>query len=93
MKSLAEAFRDRAKFLSEHNARESPWGDNQSVVSALYEMADVVDSWSGEYLSKEETHKENQRRRWGSIDPQPPMTMEDRIKAVKKPNKVLDLGE
>ncbi len=97
MKSLADAFRDRAKFLSEHNARESPWGDNQSVVSALYEMADVIDSWSGEYLSKEETHEENQRRRWGSphwsVDPQPPLTMEDRIKAVKKPNKVLDLGE
>ena len=97
MKSLADAFRDRARFLNEHDHRESKAGSNVSVISALLEMADVIDSWSGEYLSKEETYEENQKRRWGSphwsVDPQPPMTMEERIKAVKKPNKVLDLDE
>jgi len=95
MKSLAAAFRERAEFLNQRDLRETTMGDKASVISALYEMADVVDSWSGEYLSKEETYEENQNRRWGtkhrSVDPQPPMTMEERINAVKKPNKILDL--
>lgn len=89
-KSLAEALRERADFL---NARQSDsyleygWGDKNSVIAALLEFADVVDSWSGEYLSKELTYEENQRRRWGthhwSVDPQPSMTTEERIAAVK----------
>lgn len=50
-------------------------------------MADVIDSWSGEYLSKEETYEENQRRRWDTTrwtqTNQPPMTQEERIEAAK----------
>jgi hypothetical protein len=88
-KSLADALRERARFLDNHvSSREYGWGDNQSVVSALYEFADVVDSWSGEYLSKELTYQENERRRWDTTHwtqtNQPPMTMEERVKAVKK---------
>lgn len=89
-KSLAEAMRDRARFLREHSSSsflESPWSDSSNVQAALWEMADVIDSWSGEYLSKEETYEENQRRRWGSrhyTQPeQPPMTQEERIEAAK----------
>ena len=89
-KSLAEAMRDRARFLREHSSSsflESPWGDSSNVQAALWEMADVIDSWSGEYLSKELTYKENQRRRWGSghwTQPDPdPMTQEERIEAAK----------
>lgn len=89
-KSLAEAMRDRARFLREHSSSsflESPWGDSSNVQAALWEMADVIDSWSGEYLSKEETYKEDQRRRWGSrhwTQPDPdPMTQEERIEAAK----------
>lgn len=97
MQSLAQAFRDRAKFLDKHQDLEYGWADTKNVIGALLEFADVIDSWSGEYLSKELTYEENQKRRWGSphwtIDPQPPMTMEERIEAVKKPNKILDLGD
>jgi hypothetical protein len=86
MISLAQALRERADFL---NARQSDsyleyrWGDRNNVVAALYEFADVVDSWSGEYLSKELTYEENQSRRWGRSSPIPSMTMEERIAAVK----------
>lgn len=95
-KSLADAFRDRAKFLRDRPEQvETRLGDINSVVASLYEMADVIDSWSGEYLSKELTYQEDQNRRWGSphwsVDPQPPMTMEERVEAVRKPNKILDL--
>jgi hypothetical protein len=88
-KSLAEALRERAEFLNQYpNTREYSWGDNNSVVAALYEFADVVDSWSGEYLSKELTYEENQRRRWSNTHwkqtEEPPMTMEERRAAVKK---------
>lgn len=85
--SLATALRERADFL---NARQSNsyleygWGDKNSVIAALMEFADVVDSWSDEYLSKELTYKENQRRRWGTGPEEPPMTMEERIAAVKR---------
>jgi hypothetical protein len=85
-KSLSTALRERAEFL---NARQSDsylehgWGDKNSVIAALYEFADVVDSWSGEYLSKELTYEENQRRRWGRQPVQQSMTMEERIQAVK----------
>lgn len=89
-KSLAAAMRERAIWLhgKTESHMETAWGDKNSVIASLNEMADVIDSWSGEYLSKEETHKENSRRRWGtqhwSIDPQPPMTMEERIAVAKK---------
>lgn len=84
MISLAQALRERAAFINKHpNSRESGWGDNSSVVSALLEFADVVDSWSGEYLSKELTHEENQRRRWGRTSPIPSMTMEERKAAAR----------
>ena len=90
-KSLAEAMRDRADFLKEHNSKsflEYGGGDKNSVIASLLEIADVIDSWSGEYLSKEETYEENQRRRWGTrhwTQPEPdPMTQEERIAAVKK---------
>ena len=89
--SLANAMRERANFL---NARQSDsyleygWGDKSSVIAALLEMADVIDSWSGEYLSKEETYDENQRRRWGTKhwadEPQEPMTMEERREWARK---------
>ena len=88
--SLATALRERADFL---NARQSDsyleygWGDKNSVIAALMEFADVVDSWSDEYLSKELTYKENQRRRWGQHGTgpeEPPMTMEERVAAVKR---------
>ena len=84
MISLAEALRERARFLNQHpNSREYGWGDDKNVISALYEFADVVDSWSGEYLSKELTYEENQSRRWGRISPISQMTMEERIAAVR----------
>lgn len=84
MISLAQALRERARFLDEHpEYREYRWGDDKNVMAALYEFADVVDSWSGEYLSKELTYEENQRRRWGRTSPIPPMTMEERKAAVR----------
>lgn len=88
-KSLADALRERAKFLRDYpNYRDFVWGDCDSVIASLYEMADVVSSWSGEYLSKEETYLENQRRRYDPTNPsaQQPMTMEERVAAVKKYN-------
>lgn len=93
-KSLAQALRERAEFLRKYpNTCECGWGDSASVVSALYEFADVVDSWSGEYLSKELTYEENQRRRYGNrhwTQPEPPpMTMQERRAAVN--NNKLDL--
>jgi hypothetical protein len=86
--SLATALRERAAFLNKHpNSREYGWGDNHNVIAALYEFADVVDSWSGEYLSKELTYEENQRRRYGSRHwsqpEEPPLTMEERRAIVK----------
>jgi anaerobic ribonucleoside-triphosphate reductase len=85
-KSLSTALRERAEFLNSRQSNsylEYGWGDKNSVIAALYEFADVVDSWSGEYLSKEETYEENQRRRWGRQPVQQSMTMEERIQAVK----------
>lgn len=84
--SLADALRERANFL---NARQSDsyleggWADKRNVIGALLEFADVVDSWSGEYLSKELTYEENQRRRWSNPQ-EPPMTMEERIEAARR---------
>lgn len=88
-KSLAEAMRERARFLDCQSSSflEYSWGDKNNVIAALYEMADVIDSWSGEYLSKEKTYSEDQRRRYGARHwtqtPQQPMTMEERIAAAK----------
>ena len=90
-KSLATAMRERAHFLKErgNSYQEYAWGDLNNTVAALLEMADVIDSWSGEYLSKEETYQENRRRQYGTTHwtqkEQPPMTMEERIEAVKRP--------
>jgi hypothetical protein len=84
MISLAQALRERAEFLNKHHKQlEYGWGDDKNVIAALYEFADVVDSWSGEYLSKELTYEENQSRRWGRTSPIPPMTMEERKAAVR----------
>jgi hypothetical protein len=88
--SLADALRKRAHWLMDGQSSSSleySWGNKDNVIAALYEMADVIDSWSGEYLSKEETYEENQRRRWGShwtVEPPGPMTMEERRAAVRK---------
>lgn len=88
--SLAEAMRERARWLREKGSNsflESGWGDSASVQAALLEMADVINSWSGEYLSKEKTYDENQRRRFGghwTQPPQEPMTMEERVQAVRQ---------
>ena len=90
-KSLAQAMRDRANFLNDrrsNSALEYGWADSKNVIGSLLEMADVIDSWSGEYLSKEETYEENQRRRWGTTHwtqtPQEPLTMEERRAMVKR---------
>lgn len=91
VKSLAQAMRDRAVFLRHRQIKEYleySWGSTDDVVAALLEMADVIDSWSGEYLSKELTYEENTRRQnapthWTQTL-QPPMTMEERIAAVRK---------
>ncbi len=90
-KSLADAMRERAEFLNKYpNQREVGWGDPNNVIAALYEFADVIDSWSSEYRSKEETYEENQRRRWGNrhwTQPEPaPMTMEERIEYARRKN-------
>lgn len=85
--SLADALRERAKFLDERSSDsylEYLWGDKKNVIAALLEIADVISSWSDEYLSKELTYKENERRRW-------PMTMEERRAAVKKLDSIRDL--
>lgn len=90
-KSLAQALRERADFLFAQQSKsymEYGWVDKNNVIAALLEFADVVDSWSGEYLSKELTYEENQRRRWGSTQ-EPPMTMQERVAAVN--SKKLDL--
>ena len=84
-KSLAQAMRERADFLYARESNsylEHGWGDKSSVIAALLEIADVIDSWSGEYLSKELTYEENQRRRYGASQGTY-MTMEERIQAVK----------
>jgi hypothetical protein len=70
--SLAEAMRRRAHWLNQSNKTNSHmeygWADTKNVVGALLEMADVIDSWSGEYLSKEDTEIEYMRRRYGYTD-------------------------
>jgi hypothetical protein len=90
-KSLAQALRERADFLYAQESKsymEYGWGDKNNVIAALLEFADVVDSWSGEYLSKELTYEENQRRRWGPTQ-ETPMTMQERVAAMN--SKKLDL--
>jgi hypothetical protein len=89
-KSLADAMRTRARWLREKGSNsflESGWGNSASVQSALLEMADVIDSWSGEYLSKEETERENLHRELGmhGYKPDTPaMTQEERIAAAQR---------
>jgi hypothetical protein len=87
-KSLAAAMRERAHWLRDktNSHMESGWGDRNSVMSALLEMADVIDSWSGEYLSKEDAEKEHHKRRFGPNGDYdaPALTMEERRKAVGK---------
>lgn len=88
MKSLATALRERASWLRDKSSShmESGWGDKPSVIAALYEIADVVDSWSGEYLSKEEAEEEWNRRRYGpngDYDAKP-LTMDERRKIAQQ---------
>lgn len=70
--SLADAMRRRASWLNQSNKTNSHmeygWADTKNVVGALLEMADVIDSWSGEYMSKEDAEEEYGRRRWGYTD-------------------------
>jgi len=47
---------------------EDGWGDVKNVVSALMEMADVIDSVNGVYVSKEEVEDYNNRLRYGGTD-------------------------
>lgn len=84
--TLAEALRFRAKWLRNRSssALEFPWGDTSSVIASLLETADVIDSWSGEYLSKEETYKINEYRKYSFGNPSDPMTMEERKQAVSR---------
>lgn len=95
---LSDALRDRAKFLKEHSPSyfEVPFcNDKNDVIASLFEMADVIDSWSGEILSKEDFHFLNQKRYLGeTVDASgnpiklykelPKLTKEDRYKNVKK---------
>lgn len=95
--SLADAMRRRAHWLNQSNKTNShmeySWADTKNVVGALLEMADVIDSWSGEYLSKEDTEEELGRRRYGYTDEYGnripgdyntrPLTMEERRAIVK----------
>lgn len=98
-KSLAQALRERAEFLNTLESSshlEYSWGDKDNVIAALLEFADVVDSWSGEYLSKELTYDENHRRRYGGQRNDPvnfPMTMEERIAAARKMHYVSKTNE
>lgn len=70
--SLAAAMRRRASWLNESNKTNSHmeygWADTKNVIGALLEMADVIDSWSGEYISKEDAEEEYSRRRYGYTD-------------------------
>jgi broad specificity phosphatase PhoE len=86
IKSLAQALRERAEFLGAGTSSDLEYrrGDTANVIASLLETADVIDSWSGEYLSKELTYEENQYRRWIKSPSEPPMTREERIAAVKK---------
>lgn len=73
---------------------ENGWGDKNTVVAALLEMADVIDSWSGEYLSKEDTETEVASRKYGRTDEfgvyhpgdydAKPLTKEERREYMKK---------
>ncbi len=97
MDSLAEALRRRAHWLDQSNKTNSHmeyvWADKKNVVGALLEMADVVDSWSGEYLGKEDAEEEWSRRRYGYTDKDgtrvpgdyntKPLTIEERRAIVK----------
>lgn len=97
MQSLADAMRRRAHWLNQSNKTNSHleygWADTKNVVGALLEMADVIDSWSGEYLSKEDAEEEWGRRRYGYRDENgnripgdydcKPLTMEERRAIVR----------
>jgi hypothetical protein len=93
--SLADALRRRAQWLELSPGRlEYGWGDKNIVIAGLFELADVLDSWSGEYLSKEDAHEEWTQRRWGYTDENnnyvpgdctaKPLTKEERRAAVRK---------
>lgn len=102
MQSLADAMRRRAHWLNQSNKTNSHteygWADKKNVVGALLEMADVIDSWSGEYLSKEDAEEEWGRRRYGYTDENgnrvlgdydcKPLTMEERRAIVKGKHKI-----
>lgn len=98
MESLSEALRKRAWWLKKKQSDsflEYGWGDKNSVIASLLEFADVVDSWNGEYLSKEDSEHEHHVRQYGGTSELTgneykgdwdikPLTMEDRKKMARK---------
>lgn len=67
---LAAALRRRADWLRNKNSSylEDGWGDPRNVIAALMEMADVIDSVNGVYISKEDLEDYNLRIRYGGED-------------------------
>jgi hypothetical protein len=101
MKSLAQALKDRAEYLRKNpSGAESAWGENHNTVAVLLELADVLNSWSGEYLSKEDAEQEYHRRKYGYIDENgnhhpgdynaKPLDMKERCDAVKNIDSIQD---
>ena len=95
-KSLSEALRERAKWLEgkSDSHLENPWGDVRAVRAAILEIADVISSWSGEIVSKEEAEEINRRRRGGYMKPDrswepsrydvKPLSREERIQIAQQ---------
>lgn len=67
---LAAALRKRAAWLRNKTSghMEDGWGEVKNVVSALMEIADVIDSVNGVYISKEDLEDHNLRIRYGGKD-------------------------
>lgn len=98
IKGLASAMRRRAVWLNQKSSShmQSGWGDKSSVVSSLLEMADVIDSWSGEYLGKEDSEELYMKRKYGYVDSAgvrhqgdytaEPLTMDERIAYMRDRN-------
>lgn len=69
---LADALRKRANWLRNKTGShlEDGWADTKNVIGALLEMADVIDSVNGVYISKEDLEDHNLRIRYGGKDNQ-----------------------
>lgn len=69
---LAAALRKRADWLRNKNNSylEDSWAETKNVIGALLEMADVIDSLNGVYISKEDLEDHNLRLRYGGKDSQ-----------------------